>query len=114
MAGPPTTLVQWAEGAQLFDSLGNFHRGITTPSPEAQVYFDQGMRLLRAYNHDEASRSFAKAAQLDPGCAMCFWGVALTIGPNYNPPMMMEPRARIAWQAVQQAKSNAQRRSNRR
>jgi len=40
---------------------------------------------------------------------MCFWGVALTIGPNYNLPMMMEPRARIAWQAVQQATRSAQR-----
>jgi len=84
MAGPPTTLAQWAAGAQLFDGLGDFHRGITTQSPEAQAYFDQGMRFLWAFNHDEASRSFARAAQLDPGCAMCFWGVALTIGPNYN------------------------------
>jgi hypothetical protein len=108
MGGPPTTLAQWADGAQLFDGLGNFHRGITTQFPEAQVYFDQGMRLLWAFNHDEASRSFARAALLDPDCAMCFWGVALTIGPNYNLPMMMESRARIAWQAVQQAKSNAQ------
>jgi tetratricopeptide (TPR) repeat protein len=108
LAGPPTTLAQWAAGAQLFDGLGDFHRGITTQPPEAQAYFDQGMRFLWAFNHDEASRSFARAAQLDPGCAMCFWGVALTIGPNYNLPMMMEPRARIAWQAVQQAKSDAQ------
>jgi len=106
---PPATLAQWAAGAQLFGGLGDFHRGITTQSPDAQAYFDQGMRLLWAFNHDEASRSFARAAQLDPDCAMCFWGVALTIGPNYNLPMMMEPRARIAWQAVQQAKGSAQR-----
>src|SRR5690349_1060542 len=61
LAGPPTTLAQWADGAQLFDGLGKFHRGITTQSPEAQVYFDQGMRFLWAFNHDEASHSFAKA-----------------------------------------------------
>ena len=65
------------------------------------------MRLLWAFNHDESSRSFAKAAQLDPGCAMCFWGVALTVGPNYNLPMMAEPRAKVAWEALQQAKANA-------
>jgi len=39
----------------------------------AQNYFDQGMRFLWAFNHDEATRSFAKAAQLDPQCAMCYW-----------------------------------------
>jgi tetratricopeptide (TPR) repeat protein len=109
MSGAPATLDQWAEGAQLYDGLGNFHRGVTTSSREAQAYFDQGMRLLWAFNHDESSRSFARAAQLDPTCAMCFWGVALTVGPNYNLPMMAEPRARVAWQALQQAKTNAPR-----
>lgn len=108
-AGVPATLAQWADGAQLFGGLGDFHRGITTRSPDAQAYFDQGMRLLWAFNHDEASRSFAKAAQLDPGCAMCFWGVALTVGPNYNLSMMMQPRAKVAWEAQQQAKLNAPR-----
>jgi tetratricopeptide (TPR) repeat protein len=104
---PPSTMAEWADGAQLFDGLGGFHRTVTTSSKEAQNYFDQGMRLLWAFNHDESSRSFAKAAQLDPGCAMCFWGVALTVGPNYNLPMMAEPRAKVAWQALQQAKANA-------
>jgi hypothetical protein len=103
-AGVPVTLAQWAEGAQLFDGLGNFHRTVTTTSKEAQAYFDQGMRLLWAFNHDESSRSFAKAAQIDPGCAMCLWGVALTVGPNYNLPMMAEPRAKVAWEALQQAR----------
>ncbi len=104
---PPSTMAEWADGAQLFDGLGGFHRTVTTSSKEAQNYFDQGMRLLWAFNHDESSRSFAKAAQLDPGCAMCFWGVALTVGPNYNLPMMAEPRAKVAWEALQQAKANA-------
>ena len=105
--GVPVTLAQWADGAQSFDGLGNFHRAVTTNSKEAQAYFDQGMRLLWAFNHDESSRSFAKAAQIDPGCAMCFWGVALTVGPNYNLPMMAEPRAKVAWEALQQAKATA-------
>ena len=105
--GVPVTLAQWADGAQSFDGLGNYHRAVTTSSKEAQAYFDQGMRLLWAFNHDESSRSFAKAAQIDPGCAMCFWGVALTVGPNYNLPMMAEPRAKVAWEALQQAKATA-------
>ena len=58
------------------------------------------MRLLCSFNHDEATRSFAKAATLDPACAMCDWGVALTVGPNYNLPVMANPRATVAWQAM--------------
>ena len=99
----PRTLGQWAEGARLFKRLGDFHRPATTQSPEAQKYFDQGMRYLWAFNHDEATRSFAKAAQLDPDCAICYWGVSLTVGPNYNLPLLAEPRAAVAWEALQQA-----------
>ena len=106
-AVPPTTLQSWARGAQLFDGLGDFHRRITTRSKLAQRYFDQGMRFLWAFNHDEATRSFAKAAQVDPTCASCYWGVALTLGPNYNMPMMAEGRARVGWEAVRQAQANA-------
>jgi tetratricopeptide (TPR) repeat protein len=90
-------------GARLFEGLGDFHRAATTQSPEAQKYFDQGMRYLWAFNHDEATRSFAKAAQLDPECAICYWGVSLTVGPNYNLPQLAAPRAAVAWEALQQA-----------
>ena len=103
----PTSLSEWAEGAQLFAGLGTFHREMSAGSKEAQAYFDQGMRFLWAFNHDEATRSFAKAAQDDPHCAMCYWGVALTVGPNYNLPMMAEPRAKVAWEALQLALQNA-------
>jgi len=105
----PETLAGWAKGAQLFDGLGNFHRKITTRSALAQRYFDQGMRFVWAFNHDEATRSFAKAAQIDPKCASCYWGVALTLGPNYNMPMMSSPRARVGWEAVRKAEANARR-----
>src|SRR5215217_7519816 len=84
-------------------TLGTYRRAATRVA-EAQPWFDQGMRFLWAFNHDEATRAFAHAAQIDPGCAMCFWGVALTVGPNYNLPMMAEPRAKVAWEALQQAK----------
>jgi len=65
------------------------------------------MRLLWAFNHDEAARSFAKSAQLDPGCAACYWGVALTVGPNYNVPEMGAMRARVAWDTLQKAQEHA-------
>ena len=105
----PETLADWARGARLFDGLGTFHRKITTRSALAQKYFDQGMRFTWAFNHDEATRSFAKAAMIDPKCASCYWGVALTLGPNYNMPMMSSPRGRVGWQAVHKAEANASR-----
>src|SRR5689334_12034522 len=109
MGHVPMTLADWSTGATVYDGLGDFHRKVTTVSDEAQKYFDQGMRFLWAFNHDESTRSFAKAAQLDPQCAMCYWGVALTVGPNYNLPMMAEPRAKVAAAAVQDAQKNASR-----
>ena len=107
MSAPPATVADWARGAKLFPGLGAFHRPITSSSIDAQQYFDQGMRLLWAFNHDEATRSFAKAALLDPSCAMCEWGVALTVGPNYNLPVMAEARAKVAWEALGLAKQHA-------
>jgi tetratricopeptide (TPR) repeat protein len=103
----PTTIAGWAEGAQLFDGLGNAHRTVSTSSPEAQKYFDQGLRLLWAFNHDESTRSFARAAELDPDCALCYWGVAFTVGPNYNMPMMATERAKVAWVALGDAQKHA-------
>jgi tetratricopeptide (TPR) repeat protein len=100
----------WAKGAFLFDDLGTLHRAITTSSQEAQQYFDQGLRLTYGFNHDEATRSFARAAELDPQCASCFWGVALTLGPNYNAPMLPD-RAVVAWAALERAKAFAPRAS---
>jgi len=107
MGSVPMTVADWSQGAMRYAGLGAFHRKITTSSDEAQRYFDQGMRLMWAFNHDESTRSFAKAAELDPRCAMCYWGVALTVGPNYNLPMMAEPRAKVAWSALQEAQKNA-------
>jgi hypothetical protein len=98
----PVTLEWLAETAILFDNLGTHHREVTTRSPDAQAYFDQGLRLLYAFNHDEAVRSFAKAAALDPACAMCFWGASIGLGPNYNTPMLPE-RSKMAWEALQKA-----------
>ena len=107
----PASVADWAHGARLFEGLGDFHRAVTSSSAQAQQYFDQGMRLLWAFNHDESTRSFAKAAELDPSCAACFWGVALTVGPNYNYPALEEPRAQVAWEALQKAEANAARAS---
>src|SRR5215213_891575 len=71
----------------LWDGLGSISYKITTSQAEAQRFFDQGLRLTFAFNHDEARRAFRKAQRLDPDCAMCFWGEALVLGPNINLPM---------------------------
>ncbi len=71
----------------LFETFGDLHRDIGTDVPQAQRYFDQGLRLAYGFNHDAAGRAFAEAARLDPRCAMCVWGQALVLGPNINLPM---------------------------
>ena len=63
------------------------------------------------FNHDEATRSFAKAAELDPHCAACYWGVSLTVGPNYNLPFLSGERAAVASEALRKAQEQAARAS---
>ncbi|HEX2165935.1 MAG TPA: hypothetical protein VHG09_01735 [Longimicrobiales bacterium] len=77
---------QEAGAVPLYDNLGDHHFDVTA-SAGAQRYFDQGMRLYYAFNHAEAIRAFNEAARLDPECAMCYWGTALSYGPNINMPM---------------------------
>jgi tetratricopeptide (TPR) repeat protein len=90
----------------LFDDVGTLQHPITTANPQAQRYFDQGLRFIYAFNHDEATRAFKEAARLDPNCAMAYWGIALTLGPNYNLPVDAE-RDRAAYEALQKALSLA-------
>lgn len=90
----------------LMDGLGNLHHPVSTKNAEAQKFFDQGLRLVYAFNHDEAARSFRKAAELDPQLAMAWWGVALAVGPNYNLPVDPE-HEKIAADAVAKAKAVA-------
>jgi len=88
----------------LYENLGTHRFPITTDSPRAQAYFDQGIRLYYAFNHEEAIRSFREAQRLDPTCAMCWWGEALALGPNINLPMDHEA-GRAAWHAVSKAQT---------
>jgi tetratricopeptide (TPR) repeat protein len=64
--------------------LGSYHRPIETASPQAQVWFDRGMVWAYAFNHDEAIKCFERALDLDSDLAIARWGVAYSIGPNYN------------------------------
>ena len=87
----------------LFENLGSLHHPITTTSEQAQRYFDQGLRLVYAFNHEEAIRSFEAAAQQDPQAAMPYWGIALALGPNINSAMEKKDERR-AVEMVQKAR----------
>ena len=90
----------------LFSNLGSLHHQITTTSELAQQYFDQGLRLVYAFNHEEAILSFQEAARQDPQAAMAYWGIALASGPNINAPMSKED-GRRAVDAIQKARAHA-------
>jgi tetratricopeptide (TPR) repeat protein len=75
-----------AKSAVLMTGFGNWHHPVSTKNAQAQAFFDQGLRLIYAFNHDEAMRSFQRAGELDPKLAMAYWGIAEAVGPNYNDP----------------------------
>ena len=86
-----------------FDDLGTHARRVTTASPDAQKYFNQGLRWYYGFNHGAALRSFKEAARLDPSCAMAHWGIALANGPHINIPMVPPPAAEEAWKELELA-----------
>ena len=92
--------------AALMTGYGNWHHPVSTKNAQAQAFFDQGLRQIYAFNHDEAARSFQRAGELDPKLAMAFWGVAEAVGPNYNDPAS-EERFKQAHEAIARAQSLA-------
>ena len=93
-------------GAPVFQGLGAHRHPISTKNPDTQRFFDQGVNLLFGFNHAEAIRSFREAARRDPDCAMCWWGVAIALGPNINLPMPDDAVA-PAWEALARARALA-------
>jgi tetratricopeptide (TPR) repeat protein len=88
----------------LVPGLGALHHEVTTSNPQAQEFFDQGLSLIYAFNHQDAARSFQRAVELDPKCAMAWWGVALATGPNYNDTDIGGERTKAAYEAIQKAR----------
>ena len=88
----------------LMEGLSDLHHPVSTGNAEAQKYFDQGLRLVYAFNHDEAARAFQKATELDPHLGMAWWGLALAVGPNYNMPVDPD-REKQAADAVDKARA---------
>ena len=98
-ATPPAPPVS---GVALDSGLGLLRHPVSTRNATAQAYFDQGLKLVFAFNHEAAIRSFERAFELDPKLAMAQWGIALALGPNINKPM--DPQAhKLAWAALQKA-----------
>jgi tetratricopeptide (TPR) repeat protein len=91
-----------SSGPRLMQGLGEVHHAVSTKNQQAQKFFDQGLALVYGFNHDEARRCFEHAADLDPKLAMAWWGVALTLGPNYNLPVDPE-REKAGYDAIQHA-----------
>ena len=94
---------RYADGeARLLPGLGSTHRPIATRNEDAQKFFDQGLTLVYGFNHEEAIRSFRRAAELDPAATMPLWGIALALGPNIN--LDVDPdREREAHETAQRA-----------
>jgi pimeloyl-ACP methyl ester carboxylesterase len=82
--------------------LGRVNHPVSTRNPEAQKFFNQGLAYVYGFNHEEAGRSFKRAAELDPNLAMAYWGVALTLGSNYNL-QADSPQLKEAYENVQKA-----------
>src|SRR6267143_1998012 len=91
-----------------FEGLGSYSRKVTTDSPEAQRYFNQGLAFLHGFNHGAAINSFQEAARLDPECAMAHWGIALACGPHINLTVMPLTAVETAWKELQLAQQNAE------
>jgi tetratricopeptide (TPR) repeat protein len=87
--------------------LGSHTYRITTTSPEAQRAFDRGLTLAYGFSHGAAEREFRKAAEIDPRCAMAYWGIALVNGPHINFPIVPPDKAKSAWDALAKAKDLA-------
>lgn len=86
VCGPPAPEDEGAPVADMVmvDGFGTGGFEIATASPEAQAWFNHGVRLRWAFEHNESVRAFRKARLLDPACAMCAWGEAWAMGPNLN------------------------------
>ena len=98
----PTKMGPAEKPVEILSGLGSLHHPTSTRNPEAQRYFDQGFRMIYGFNHEEAVRSFKRAAELDPQMAMAWWGVAIALGPNIN--LDVDPdREKAAYEAVQKA-----------
>jgi tetratricopeptide (TPR) repeat protein len=83
--------------AVLMAGMGETDFPITTSSKEAQAFFNQGVSQMHSFWFRESERSFMQAAELDPGAAMAYWGIAMSAAGDYRPAFqLMRNRSRMA------------------
>jgi len=83
-APPPSSLAPTLP-AKILPGMGTVHLAITTSSPEAQQFFDQGLAQMHSFWAREAERSFLQAAALDPAAPMPQWGIAMVAAGDWRP-----------------------------
>lgn len=91
--------------ATLLRGFGEHRHPVSTKNAEAQRFFDQGLRLVYSFNHEEAVRSFQRAAELDPQMAMAYWGIALAHGQSITNPIVPHDQQNVPYEAAQKALS---------
>ena len=91
----------------IFDGLGSYTRKVTTDSPRAQRYFNQGLAFYHGFNHGEAIRSFQEAVRLDPKCAMPIRALR-SPATAYQPPARPAAGRELAWKELKLAQENAE------
>src|SRR5215468_4305783 len=89
-------------GRAIDPGLGKLTHPVSTRNKQAQAFFDQGLKLCYAFNHEGAIAAFRHAAELDPQLAMAHWGIAYALGPNYNVPMSPDAH-KAAFASIQRA-----------
>jgi tetratricopeptide (TPR) repeat protein len=84
VCGPAFNLADSASNIPELKGWGRYRLPISAASDSAQFYFNQGLSMYYAFHSIEAIASFTKATQIDPNCAMAWYGKALAMGPTIN------------------------------
>ncbi|KAI1122769.1 TPR domain protein [Nemania abortiva] len=93
--------------------LGSYRRHVSASNGAALEWFNRGLIWSYAFNHEESAKCFERALEEDSNCCMAYWGLAYSLGPNYNKPWEffdaaeLEATVRRTHQAVEQARSLA-------
>ena len=62
----------------------SFASNITCADENTRQMFVLGYGHMLNYNHEEAIACFMRCTELDPNCAMAWWGIAYCVSSNYN------------------------------
>ena len=61
-----------------------FDEKITCSNDEARKMYVEAFGHMLNYNHEQAIACFTKCTELDPNCAMAWWGIAYCLSSSYN------------------------------